>query len=151
MIFTLCGSAKFEPEWHLWNKRLGLMGHISFSLMTFPSVEGSKTWYTPKQKETLDLAHLAKIEESDAVLLLNKDGYLGESSMREFKYSLMRSKYIFLLEPQHYDFHYPGVWDIPGWEGFCAEGGWPSDVPQPDELHAQWVRDKREAEAATKQ
>lgn len=98
MKFTLCGSARFESEWHEWNKKLGLMGHISYSLMTFPSIEGDKTWYTPEQKQILDLAHLAKIEESDAVLMLNKDNYLGESSTRELEWARMRQKRIFWLE-----------------------------------------------------
>jgi hypothetical protein len=64
MKFTICGSARFESEWHAYNKKLGLAGHISYSLMTFPSVEGDKSWYTDDEKETLDLAHLAKIEKA---------------------------------------------------------------------------------------
>ncbi len=99
MIFTLCGSARFEPVWHEANKQLGLAGHISFSLMTFPSVEGGKSWYTDDQKWTLDLAHLAKIEESDAVLMLNVGQYLGESSSRELEWARMRDKIIYWLEP----------------------------------------------------
>lgn len=99
MIFTLCGSARFEKVWHEANKQLGLAGHISFSLMTFPSIEGDKTWYTPQEKQTLDLAHLAKIEASDAVLMLNVNDYLGESSLRELEWARMRNKYIYWLEP----------------------------------------------------
>ena len=95
MILTLCGSARFEPYWHEANKQLGLAGHICFSLMTFPSVETSKTWHTDDEKWTLDLAHFAKIEESDGIVLLNIDGYLGESSLRELKWARMRNKLIF--------------------------------------------------------
>lgn len=95
MKLTLCGSARFEPYWHEANKQLGLAGHICYSLMTFPSVEGSKTWYTEDQKWTLDLAHLAKIEESDGVVMLNIDGYLGESSLRELQWARIRNKKIF--------------------------------------------------------
>lgn len=98
MKFTLCGSARFEPEYHDWNKRLGLLGHISYSLMTFPSVEGTREWYNQEEKEMLDLAHLAKIEESDAILVLNKDGYIGPSTAREIRWARMRSKQIFWLE-----------------------------------------------------
>jgi hypothetical protein len=108
--FTICGSARFEPLWHEWNKRLGLLGHISYSLMTFPSVEGSKSWYTEGEKETLDLAHLAKIEESDAILVLNKDGYIGESTHREIKWAGLRHKRIYWLEPPSIE--YLGVDDI---------------------------------------
>lgn len=95
MILTLCGSARFEPYWHEANKQLGLSGHICFSLMTFPSIEGGKNWYTPEQKQTLDLAHLLKIEASAGVVMLNIDGYLGESSLRELEWARMRSKFVF--------------------------------------------------------
>ena len=95
MILTLCGSARFESYWHEANKQLGLAGHICFALMTYPSVEGSKSWYTEDQKWTLDLAHFAKIEESDGVVMLNITGYLGESSLRELKWARMRGKKVF--------------------------------------------------------
>ena len=98
MIITLCGSARWEKIWHEVNKQLGLQGHICFSLMTFPSIEGDKSWYTPEQKEMLDLAHLLKIEMSDAVVMLNVNGYLGESSTRELKWARMRKKEIFWLD-----------------------------------------------------
>ena len=98
MILTLCGSARFESTWHEANKQLGLAGHICFSLMTFPSIEKSKTWYTPDQKWTLDLAHFSKIEESDGAVFLNVGGYLGESSFRELTWARMRGKLIFFLE-----------------------------------------------------
>ncbi len=97
MILTLCGSARYEPVWHETNKQLGLAGHICFSLMTFPSIEGEKTWYTPEQKWTLDLAHLAKIEESAGVVMLNVQSYLGESSLRELEWARLRSKSVYWL------------------------------------------------------
>lgn len=92
MILTLCGSLRYESYWHEANKQLGLAGHICFSVMTFPSIEGDKSWYTPAQKWTLDLAHFAKIEESDGVVMLNIDKYLGESSIRELEWARMRKK-----------------------------------------------------------
>ena len=63
--------------------------------MTFPSIEGDKTWYTPAQKWTLDLAHFAKIEESDGVVMLNIENYLGESSLRELEWARMREKRVY--------------------------------------------------------
>ena len=101
MKFTICGSAKFESEFHQWNKKLGLDGHISYSLMTFPSVEGAKSWYTPEEKWILDLAHFAKIEESDAILVLNIGGYVGESTNREIIWAYMRGKKVFWVEGDH--------------------------------------------------
>ena len=94
MKLTLCGSLRFESYWHEANKQLGLSGHICYSVMTFPSIEGDKTWYTPEQKWTLDLAHFAKIEESDGVVMLNIDKYLGESSLRELEWARIRKKMV---------------------------------------------------------
>ena len=99
MKLTLCGSARFESVWHEANKQLGLAGHICYSLMTFPSIEGDKSWYTEEEKWMLDLAHFAKIEESNAVLILNINNYLGESSFRELKWARMRNKSIYWLVP----------------------------------------------------
>lgn len=118
MILTLCGSLRFEPYWHEANKQLGLAGHICFSVMTFPSIEGgNKNWYTPEQKWTLDLAHLAKIEESDGVVMLNIGQYLGESSLRELEWARIRRKPIFWamrdLRMRNDKIHYP--------EGFVRE------------------------------
>jgi hypothetical protein len=95
LILTLCGSHRFEPYWHEANKQLTLAGHVCFSTSTFPSVEGAKTWYTDDQKRLLDLAHLAKIEHSAAVVMLNIDGYLGESSLRELQWARLRNKEVY--------------------------------------------------------
>lgn len=115
MKFTICGSARFEKEFHEWNKRLGLAGHISYSMMTFPSVEGEKSWYSADEKETLDLAHLLKIQESDAILVLNVDDYVGESTRREIKWARMLGKEIYWLEKgknfRYGDGHLPNLLD----------------------------------------
>jgi hypothetical protein len=128
MIFTICGSAKFESHWHEWNKRLGLMGHISYGLMTYPSIEGDKNWYTDEEKELLDLAHLAKIEESDAIFVLNLDGYIGESTRREIRWAEMRNKQIYYLEVFHYSEsrgykNLLSYGDIPGWANYYEKYG----------------------------
>ena len=95
MKLTLCGSLQFESYWHEANKQLGLAGHICYSVMTFPSIEGSKSWYNEQQKWILDLAHFAKIEESDGVVMLNINSYLGESSLRELTWARMRNKTVY--------------------------------------------------------
>ena len=41
LTITLCGSARFEAEFHKWNKALTLSGHTVFSLGCFPSIEGT--------------------------------------------------------------------------------------------------------------
>jgi len=98
MIYTLCGSARFEPLFHEWNKTISMCGHCVFSLVTFPSAEGSKDWYTEQEKAKLDHIHLLKIMNSNAVFVINKDGYIGESTRREVQFAMALGKRIDWLE-----------------------------------------------------
>jgi hypothetical protein len=95
---VLIGSTRFEEEFHKWNKKLTCMGYIVHTICTYPSVEGGKEWYTPIEKLTMDLVCLAKIEDSDAVLVLNKDNYIGDSVAEEIVWARMHNKVIYWLE-----------------------------------------------------
>lgn len=100
MKIALIGSAKFEDEWVRVNMALTLAGHTVYSLSVFPSQAGGKhEWYTPQQKTMLDLVHLSKIEESDAVVLINRDGYVGESTRREMLWCCVREKALLAINP----------------------------------------------------
>lgn len=98
MIITLCGSARFEKEFKDWNLKLSMAGHVVFSLTAYPSDYGGKDWYTPEQKQKLDLIHFAKITASDAILVLNVDNYIGESTSREIAWARLQLKNVFWLE-----------------------------------------------------
>jgi len=97
MKITLCGSARFEAEFHKWNRQLTLGGNVVYTMAVFPSTMNNKDWYTPKQKELLDLVHLAKIEESAAIFVLDVDGYIGESTSREIEWARVRGKIVYYL------------------------------------------------------
>lgn len=106
MKICLCGSAKFELQFHEWDEKLTLAGHVVYSLAIYPSSkEGNKDWYTEEQKQTLDLVHLAKIEESDAIVVLNvpatdyEEGYIGFSTRREIEWAKIRLKQVYYLHP----------------------------------------------------
>ena len=43
--------------------------------------------WTDEQKKSLDELHLEKIRMSNAVFLLNKGGYIGESTRKEIEYA----------------------------------------------------------------
>ncbi len=98
MIITLCGSARFEPWFHIWNEVLTLSGHTVFSLACFPSQKGKKTWYSQEEKSQLDKAHLRKIDASDAILILNVFAYLGDSTLNEIAYARKLKKKLYALE-----------------------------------------------------
>jgi len=94
---TLCGSARFEKHFHAWNKILTLSGHTVFSLGCFPSVEGDKDWYTDAQKALLDQVHKVKILRSDAILVLNVGGYIGNSTFSEMQFAKLLDKEIYAI------------------------------------------------------
>ena len=101
MKVTICGSLRFEAEIQAWHEALGLAGHIPYCMVVMPSQkEGNKDWYTEEQKATLDLVHLAKIEESFAILVVDTHGYIGESTAREITWAKMRGKLVYLASKQ---------------------------------------------------
>lgn len=106
MKLTLCGSAKFEKDYHIWNKLLSLAGHVVYGLAAWPSIEGKKDWFTEEEKNTLDLIHLAKIDASDAIVVLNPGGYVGESTKKEILWAYMNDKSIFALTDLRVSFEY---------------------------------------------
>lgn len=99
MKISLCGSLRFEESFHTWNEVLSLSGHIVYGCAVYPSrYKGLKEWYTPNEKATLDMVHLGKIANSDAIFVLNEFGYIGESTLREIRFAEMNGKGIYCLE-----------------------------------------------------
>lgn len=99
MIITLCGSARFEKLFHLWNEILTMSGHTVYGLAVYPSTKkGKKSWYTAEEKKRLDAAHFRKIDASDAIFVLNHFAYLGESTLAEIKYAENAGKTVYFLE-----------------------------------------------------
>lgn len=98
MRITLCGSAKFEGMFHKWNKDLTLAGHTIYALAVYPSyMEGNKNWYDDEQKILLDLVHLDKILNSDAVVVIDVDSYIGDSTKREITWARMQGKRVYWI------------------------------------------------------
>lgn len=100
MIITLCGSARFENLFHEWNEALTMTGHTVFSLAVFPSTKGGhKGWYTMREKIILDKVHKDKISASNAIVVLNHDGYIGDSTRSEIEFAAGLNKQLFSIEP----------------------------------------------------
>lgn len=93
MVITLCGSARFEPWFHMWNEALSLAGHCVFGLTGYPA-----SWYTETEKGVLDSVHLDKIDKSDAIIVLNVFAYVSESTMCEIIHARSRGKRVAFLE-----------------------------------------------------
>jgi hypothetical protein len=95
-IVCLCGSTKFKDAYAAANLSETLAGKIVLSVGGFLHAGDP---ITPKQKEELDLLHFNKIELADEVLILNVDGYIGESTRGEIALAVLLHKRLRFLEP----------------------------------------------------
>ncbi len=105
MRITLCGSTRFEEHFHEWNHRLACAGHSVYSLSSFGREEkdagkDDKKTVTEEEKIILDLVHLDKILNSEAIVVINPGGYVGFSTRREIVWANMQGKTIYWLEPR---------------------------------------------------
>lgn len=98
-IVTLCGSTRFGEAYQNANLRETLAGHIvlSVGINTKSDEDLIKAGYQIN-KESLDLLHLHKIDLADEILVLNVNGYVGESTKREIEYARRLNKPVHYLE-----------------------------------------------------
>ena len=95
-IITLCGSTKFKNEFLKINEQLTLDGNIILMPGVFAHVDNIKI--TNEQKGNLDKLHKKKIDMSDEIFVINKDGYIGYSTKSEIEYAKKLGKSIKYLE-----------------------------------------------------
>ncbi len=95
MIITLCGSSRFEKQFIDWISWLGYEGHVVMGLTT---TKEAYDGLNKKQKIRVDLNHLHKIMISDAIMVLNVDGYIGDSTEREIEWAVILGKKVIYLE-----------------------------------------------------
>lgn len=96
MKITLCGSTRFKDEFVRYNTELSLRGHVVYSIAWAKEDEssaGSGIKMDEKTKQNLDLVHLAKILNSDMIVIVS-DGsnYVGDSTRREIVWAQMNGK-----------------------------------------------------------
>ena len=96
MIITLCGSTKFKEEYEKTAKELALAGHTVLSVNMFGHADNIE--FTPEEKIMLDNEHKQKISLSDAIYVINKDQYIGESTFSEIDWAQRLGKQVFFLE-----------------------------------------------------
>lgn len=93
----LCGSTRFKDEFLQTAKKLTLEGYIVTMPMVF--IHSGDDAYEI-DKDYLDEVHKAKIADADIVFIINKDGYIGESTRSEIEWAEELNKKIEYLEPQ---------------------------------------------------
>lgn len=105
-IVCLCGSTRFWREFQKAGLQETLAGRIVLSIGAASGTDDDHFGNLPREeydrvKIMLDELHLRKIDLADEVLILNKDGYVGESTHRELMYALKTGKRVRWLEPDN--------------------------------------------------
>lgn len=92
MKITLVGSTRFRKQYEELNRQLSTAGHVVYSVSSFMHAGDD---ITEVEKERLDLVHLQKIMESEAIVIVTDEtGYYGESTKREILWAKMLGKKI---------------------------------------------------------
>lgn len=104
-IVCLCGSTRFVKQFAQANLKETLGGRIVLSIGCNTKGDVALFRDMPQRaraaaKRRLDQLHLRKIEMADEVLILNKHGYVGESTARELLHALRAGKAVRFLETE---------------------------------------------------
>jgi hypothetical protein len=97
-IVCLCGSTRFRSEFEAANRRETLAGKVVLSVGMFGHGEGIDM--AGPVKAMLDRLHFRKIELADEVLVLDVDGYIGESTRNEINHATAIGKPIRYLSTE---------------------------------------------------
>lgn len=96
-VITLCGSTRFKDEFLNVQKELTLKGNIVISVGLFGHSGDDEVW-TDGMKEILDDMHKRKIDMADEIFVINKNGYIGNSTNSEIEYAKSKGKIVRYLE-----------------------------------------------------
>lgn len=94
-VITLCGSTRFKDDFMEQQKLLTLQGYIVISVGCFGR---SGDVFTKEQKEMLDDMHKRKIDMADEIYVINKNGYIGNSTRSEIEYAKSKEMPITYME-----------------------------------------------------
>lgn len=96
-VITLCGSTKFKEDFIRVQKTLTLEGIVVISVGLFGH-SGDSEAFDDHTKAMLDDMHLQKIRMADEIFVINKGGYIGESTAREIRYAKAIGKKVRYME-----------------------------------------------------
>mgnify|MGYP002289938540 CR=1 FL=1 len=90
-VITLYGSTKFKKEFLREQKRLTLEGNIVLSVGFFEYSQEDER-FKKDTKKMLDDMHKRKIDMVDEIFVINKNGYIGTSTIFKIEYALKTNK-----------------------------------------------------------
>ncbi len=93
-VITLCGSAKFKKEFFAMQQKLALAGNI----ILLPVFLDKETEVANSKMQLLKDIHLKKIDMSDEIFVINKNGYIGSSTKSEIEYAVKSGKKVTYME-----------------------------------------------------
>ncbi|HCC04424.1 MAG TPA: hypothetical protein DEP51_06210 [Clostridiales bacterium] len=94
-VVTLCGSVRFWDKIQEVYEKLELENKYAVIGIT-PHVMNRD--FTEDEEAILDELHKIKIDLSDAIYVINVNGYIGKSTREEIEYAKKKGKEIMYLE-----------------------------------------------------
>lgn len=91
-IITVCGSYKFKREMVEITEKMTLKGNCVLTPNELTQTD--KDAYTKDEILMIDKMHKEKIKISDAILVVNVNGYIGNSTKSEIEYAKSLNKEI---------------------------------------------------------
>ncbi len=94
-VITICGSMRYSKEMMKISEELELKKGYAV-IQCIYNVDGVK--YEGLDVNVLDKIHRKKIDISDAIYVVNIDGYIGDSTKNEIEYALKNGKEVIYHE-----------------------------------------------------
>lgn len=84
-IITVCGSFKFMKEMMEIAEKIGLQGNCMLTPV-YPTNNG-KDKYSEDEAKIAGQMHFERIKLADAILVVNVNNYIGESTNKEIEFA----------------------------------------------------------------
>ena len=94
-VVTICGSMKYAKEMMKIAEELELEKSYAVIQCVYPA---GRAHYTKEETGVFDKIHKKKIDISDAIYVVNIDGYIGNSTRNEIEYAMKNGKEIMYHE-----------------------------------------------------
>lgn len=96
-VVTICGSTRHKSAWEEAHAALETHGVAALGVGSYMHADAETI--SDEQKVAFDLLHKRKIDMSDAILVLNIEGHIGQSTRSEIEYARARNTPVMFWEP----------------------------------------------------
>lgn len=94
-VICMCGSLKYTDLLMQETERLTLEGYNVISVIYETKTRDA---YSEADIRLFEELHFQKIELADAIFVVNKEGHIGEGTMRDIEYAKQLGKEILYME-----------------------------------------------------